>query len=530
MEKLRLFFGTVQENKKEDRDRILRLLRDIGGSLGEGEDPLTCFVSEEDTPYEEALAESALCLFFLSEPLGERQKDELAASLAAPCRTVVFCLAFEENAIFSALPTRESELIKIVYEQSDSLGFDVMALLCEQEPAFLAPIDAPYRIAETEAGCKEAIARSAGEPVCALAYATLGKLCQRAERCAEAADAFSEAQKLYFALKEGGTDAFERDRALVLQELSDACFRTRRYEESEQQLVDAKAILADLAARNEDRYGLDYCKACHRLAVFYRAMYDAATAEQGLTELLALIDAKAERARYTELLLQAKLDLALLLSEAERYEESYALLLQALEEAQRITAVAFLFPIYNALSRVCRARKEKIEAERYLKEAVKLGEAQEGDSGVDALLEAYDAINAFYREEDRGFDAECMYIKMIEVYQRKAAADPDRYAGELAARYGRLAEVQHYKDGARSLLSAIEILLPLMNKDPDTYTEPLASAMHRLGLLLQMAGRGDKAKKYLENALKLFRVLDSKGLYSYQSEITELERALARIS
>ena len=99
-----------------------------------------------------------------------------------------------------------------------------------------------------------------------------------------------------------------------------------------------------------------------------------------------------------------------------------------------------------------------------------------------------------------------MYLSVMEIYRRLAAANPQVYEPDLATTQYNLGclyyNIQRYEDSEKMYLSAMEIRRRLAAANPQVYEPGLVRACNNLSFLFLAQGNFEEAERYTREGSK----------------------------
>ena len=142
------------------------------------------------------------------------------------------------------------------------------------------------------------------------------------------------------------------------------------------------------------------------------------------------------------------------------------------------------------------------KSQKALKLALRLTDAYDSIDNADenALANLYHAIGTIYSDINQPKKAEEFYIKAIDIYEKLAKENPDRFNGDLADSYnnaGVFYKTQgNPKKAEEFYIKAIDIYEKLAKENPDKFNGNLACSYNNAGVFYNAQGNPKKAEEF----------------------------------
>ena len=200
--------------------------------------------------------------------------------------------------------------------------------------------------------------------------------------------------------------------------------------------------------------------------------------------------------------------------------------LENIYESGRVTVeISEKARLYNLLGMICHNHSSKAkEAEEYYLNAIEIYEklASENPERYNAALAtSYNNAGVFFAAQGQAAEAEAYYLKSIEISEKLASENSERYDADLAESYnnagtfyadqGQAAKAEEY------YLKAIEIKEKLAKENPERYSADLAMSYNNAGNFYDDQGQVAKAEAYYLKAIEIYEKLAKENPERYNA-------------
>ena len=205
---------------------------------------------------------------------------------------------------------------------------------------------------------------------------------------------------------------------------------------------------------------------------------------------------------------------------AERLEKLYAG-----ENIQDLECT--ISALYNLVGAIMTVFPQMVEkAEEYLLKAIEILEklAKKNPERYNGNLAiSYGNAGLFYNEQGQPKKAEEYYQKAIEMHEKLAKENPERYNGDLATSYNNAGVFYDDQDQPKKAeeyyQKAIEIHEKLAKENPERYNGDLATSYGNIGAFYHQQGKPKKAEGYLLKVIDIDEKLAKENPERYNGDL-----------
>ena len=166
------------------------------------------------------------------------------------------------------------------------------------------------------------------------------------------------------------------------------------------------------------------------------------------------------------------------------------------------------------------------ETEEYFTKAIEIREKlaqKDPDRYEPDLARSYNNAGALYYAQGQSKKAEEYFTKAIEIREKLAQKDPDRYEPDLARSYNNAGvfydNLGQSKKTEEYYTKAIDIYERQAKKDPDRYEPDLAASYNNASDFYNNQGQSKKAEKYHKKAIDIREKLAKKNPDRYEPDL-----------
>ena len=238
------------------------------------------------------------------------------------------------------------------------------------------------------------------------------------------------------------------------------------------------------------------------------ALGDGAAAQKEIDDTIEIF----EELRETDKSVTEELAQTYVLS-AQNHKDSN----EEAEEAEALSGAGFLY--MNELDDYINAEKHYLSALEICERLAK----EDPEKYREDLATTYNNLGALYADLNQNDKAERYYLRAVEIRERLAKEDPEKYRENLATTYNNMG-VLYYKlnqyDKAEEYYSrALEIRERLAKENPAKYSGELAKTCNNLGVLYGNLEQYDKVGKYYSRALEIYERLAKENPEKYSGDL-----------
>lgn len=315
-----------------------------------------------------------------------------------------------------------------------------------------------------------------------------------------------------------------------------------------------------LAKENPNAYEPDLASTLNNLAVLYKNTQHLAESEtlylEALESYRRLAKAKPrykplypskdkpkeESKDYEPDVARTLNNLALLYSETQRFEESEAMYLEALEIRRRLAendpdthepglamTLNNLAILYKNTRRLLQSEPLQLEALEIQRRLAKANpQAYEPD-----LAMTLNNLAVLYSNTQRPSESMRLHLEVLEIYRRLAKDNPKTYEPDLATTLNNLANLynntQRFTESEPIRLEALEIYRRLAKDNPQLYEPVLGITLNNLAILYKNTHRTKESETLFLEALEIFRRLKKDSPQSLEPYMAKALSELADV-